>query len=305
MRPPRLLWREAQAILLRHAIEDRLCASVLPGLHLMRFGWASRPLVSMYSPCMALVIQGAKSLDFGATHLEYGAGQYLLTSIDMPVTSRIVSATGRCPLLAMGIEIDFAELEQVIRRCDTLPPSQSQPGISVFEADTDLLEAIVRLLRLLDTPEHARALTPLIQQEILYRLISGPAGSRLLEISRHDSPSNRVAKALGWIQKHFAQAFMVGELARHAGMSASSFHQHFRAVTGMTPIQYQRRLRLHEARRILFVDSLDIGEASLRVGYQSHSQFSKDYRQYFGRLPKDDVAAYADGTVSIAAYSPG
>jgi len=201
MRPPRLLWREAQAILLRHAIEDRLCASVLPGLHLMRFGWASRPLVSMYSPCMALVIQGAKSLDFGATHLEYGAGQYLLTSIDMPVTSRIVSATGRCPLLAMGIEIDFAELEQVIRRCDTLPPSQSQPGISVFEADTDLLEAIVRLLRLLDTPEHARALTPLIQQEILYRLISGPAGSRLLEISRHDSPSNRVAKALGWIQK--------------------------------------------------------------------------------------------------------
>ena len=271
----------------------------------MRFGWASRPLVSMYSPCMALVIQGAKSLDFGATHLEYGAGQYLLTSIDMPVTSRIVSATGRCPLLAMGIEIDFAELEQVIRRCDTLPPSQSQPGISVFEADTDLLEAIVRLLRLLDTPEHARALTPLIQQEILYRLISGPAGSRLLEISRHDSPSNRVAKALGWIQKHFAQAFMVGELARHAGMSASSFHQHFRAVTGMTPIQYQRRLRLHEARRILFVDSLDIGEASLRVGYQSHSQFSKDYRQYFGRLPKDDVAAYADGTVSIAAYSPG
>lgn len=305
MLAPQPLWREARAIVLRHAAENRLSTSVLPGVHLMRFGWASRPLVAMYSPCMALVLQGTKSIDFGATHFEYGAGQFLLTSIDLPVTSRIVTATGGVPLLAVGIEIDFAELGQVVRRCDTLPPSSAQSGIGVFEVDSPLLEAVVRLLRLLDTPEHARALTPPIQQEILYRLLAGPSGSRLIEISRHDSPSNRVTKSLAWLQKHFAEGFMVEDLARESGMSPSSFHQHFKAVTGITPIQYQKRIRLHEARRILVVDSLDVGEASLRVGYQSHSQFSKDYRQYFGRLPKDDVVAHADGGIPFAAYSPG
>jgi AraC-like DNA-binding protein len=304
MLPSGALWKETKSILLRHAGEDRLSASVLPGLHLMRFGWSSRPLVATYSPCMALVIQGAKNLDFGPRQLQYGAGQFLLTSIDMPVISRIVTATRRCPLLAVGIDIDFGELEHLIRRCGWLPPSNLDAGVSVFEADLELLEAVVRLLRLLDTPQHARALAPLIQQEILYRLLSGPAGSRLIEISRHDSPSNRVARALAWLQKHFAEGFMVEELARHAGMSPSSFHQHFKAVTCMTPIQYQRRIRLHEARRILLVDSLDIGEASFRVGYQSPSQFSKDYRQYFGRLPKDDAIAHADGKIPFSAYSP-
>jgi AraC-like DNA-binding protein len=301
---PRSLWREARSILLRHAEEDHLSTSVLPGLHLMRFGWSSRPLVGMQSPCMTLVIQGAKSLDFGPTHLEYGAGKCLLTPIDMPVTCRIVGATSKNPLLAVAIEIDFEELKQLVRRCDTLPSSSPQPGINVFEADSDLLEAVVRLLRLLDTPEHGKALAPLIRQEILYRLLSGPSGSRLLEISRQDSPSNRVARALSWLRKHFATGFMVEELAHHVGMSPSSFHKHFKAVTAMTPIQYQKRIRLHEARRILLMDSLDIGEASFRVGYQSHSQFSKDYRQYFGRLPKDDVIAHAEDRIPFAAYSP-
>jgi AraC-like DNA-binding protein len=270
----------------------------------MRFGWRSLPLVAMQSPCMAMVIQGTKSLGYGSAHLKYGAGQYMLASVDMPVTSRIVSASNSCPLLALAVQIDFEELRQVVRSCDTLPPSSPQSGINVFEADAVLLEAIVRLLRLLDTPEHAKPLTPLIRQEILYRLLSGPSGSRLIEVSRHDSPSNRVAKALTWLQKHFAKSVMVGELAHHVGMSPSSFHQHFKAVTGMTPVQYQKRLRLHEARRILFVDSLDIGEASFRVGYQSHSQFSKDYRQYFGRLPKDDVIAHANNDISLTSYLP-
>lgn len=304
MQPVRSLWKEARSILLRHAAADRLSTSVLPRLHLMRFEWSSRPLVSMQSPCMALVVQGAKSLDYGPIHLEYGAGQFLLTSIDMPVTSRIVSATRKCPLLAIGIEIDFAELRELIPRCDSLPPASSQPGISVYKADPELLETVVRFLRLLDTPQHARALSPLIQQEILYRLLSGPSGSRLLEISKHGSPSNRVARALAWLKERFAMGFMVGDLARHVGMSPSSLHQHFKAVTGLTPIQYQKRIRLHEARRILLVDSLDIGEASLRVGYQSHSQFSKDYRRHFGRLPKDDVIAHANGNIPFAAYSP-
>jgi len=253
---------------------------------------------------MAMVIQGTKSVEFGEAHLEYSAGQYLLTSVDVPAASRIVNASKTHPLLAFAVQIDIAELNQVIQRCDVLPQLSPQPGMTIFDADTVLLETVVRLLRLLDTPEHSRPLAPLARQEILYRLLSGPSGSRLLEVCRNGSPSNRIAGAIDWIKEHYAEGFMVAELAHHVGMSPTSFHQHFKAVTGMTPIQYQRRIRLQEARKSLLVESINIGEASVRVGYESHSQFSKDYRRYFGRLPKDDVAAHLLNGVSIDAYTP-
>jgi AraC-like DNA-binding protein len=278
--------------------------SAMPGVHLMRFGWRSLPLVARQGPCMALVLQGAKSVEFGQTHLEYGAGQYLLASMDLPATSRIVSASKTHPLLAVGMDIDFAELKEVIQRCDALPQPCSQSGMTVFEADGELLESVVRLLRLLDTPQHARPLAPLIRQEILYRLLSGASGSRLLEICRNGSPSSRISDAIAWIRNHFAESFMVGELARHVGMSPSSLHQHFKAITGMTPIQYQRQIRLQEARKSLLLESIDVGEASFRVGYQSPSQFSKDYRRYFGRLPKADWIAHSHNGISIEAYTP-
>jgi AraC-like DNA-binding protein len=251
---------------------------------------------------MALVVQGVKSVEFGAVGLEYGAGQYVLTSLDVPATSRIVKASQRQPLLAVGVDIHSAELHAVIGRCDVLPRRVPQPGITVFDADLELVEAVVRLLRLLDTPQHAGPLAPLVRQEILYRLLAGPSGSRLLEICRDGSPSNRIAAATTWIREHYAEGFLVAELARQVGMSPTSLHQHFKAATGMTPIQYQRGIRLQEARRCLLMESIAIGEASLRAGYESHSQFSKDYRRYFGRLPKDDVTAYEHGAISIQGY---
>ena len=278
--------------------------SAMPGVHLMRFGWRSLPLVSTQFPCMALVLQGTKSVEFGGQHLEYGAGQYLLVSVDVPAASRIVNASKTHPLLAIAVEIDFAELKEVIQRCDVLQQLSPQSAITVFDAGIELLEAVVRLLRLLDRPEEVRPLAPLVRQEIFYRLLSGASGSRLLEICRNGSPSSRIADAIAWLRKHFAEGFIVPDLARHVGMSPASFHQHFKAVTGMTPIHYQKRIRLQEARKSLLLDSIDIGEASFRVGYQSHSQFSKDYRQYFGRLPKDDVRAHSRKEHSIEAYTP-
>jgi AraC-like DNA-binding protein len=304
MRSLASLTGEARSILVRHCENDRLSMSVVPSVHLMRFGFASLPLVSTQFPCLALILQGTKSIEFAGGHIKYGAGQYLLASIDMPAASRIVSASKSQPLLALAVQIDFAELKEVMQRCHSLPRFNPQPGIEIFDADVDLMEAVVRLLRLLDTPEHAGPLAPLVRQEILYRLLSGPPGSRLLEICRSGSPSNRIAAATAWIRKHFAEGFMVGELAHHVGMSPSSLHQHFKAVTGMTPVQYQKRIRLHEARRSLVFDAVDIGEACVRVGYQSHSQFSKDYRHYFGRLPKDDVVAHVRGEIAIDAYTP-
>ncbi len=278
--------------------------SVMPGVHLMRFGWRSLPLVATQFPCMALVLQGTKSVEFGGMHLEYGPGQYLLASIDVPAVSRIVNASKTQPLLAAAVQIDLAELKEVIQRCETLPEVSSQSGLTVFEADAEVVDAVVRLLRLLDTPEHVKPLAPLLRQELLYRLLTGASGSRLLGICRSGSPPSHIAEAIAWIRKHFAEGHLVGDLAHRVGMSPSSFHQHFKAVTGMTPIQYQRRIRLQEARKSLLFDSIDIGEASFRVGYQSHSQFSKDYRKYFSRLPKDDVAAHAHSGASIEAYQP-
>jgi AraC-like DNA-binding protein len=304
MRSPFSLQKEARLILTRHCKQDRLYLSAMPGVHLMRFGWRSLPLVSIQFPCMALVLQGTKSVEFGGQHLEYGAGQYLLASVDVPAASRIVNASKTHPLLAVAVQIDFAEVKEVLQRCDVLPRLSPQSGITVFDADVELLEAVVRLLRLLDRPEQARPLAPLVRQEILYRLLSGASGSRLLEICRNGSPSNRIVDALAWLREHFAEGFLVAELARHVGMSSASFHQHFKAATGMTPMHYQKRIRLQEARKSLLLDSIDIGEASFRVGYQSHSQFSKDYRQYFGRLPKDDIRVHSRKDCSIEAYTP-
>lgn len=278
--------------------------SAMPGVHLMRFGWRSLPLVSTQFPCMALVLQGTKSVGFGGTHLEYGTGQYLLASIDVPAASRIVNASKTHPLLSVALQIDFAEVRDVIQRCDAIPSASPQSGLTVYQADFELLEPVVRLLRLLEAPEHVKPLAPLVRQEILYRLLSSPSGSRLMEMCRNGSPSNRIAAATDWIQEHFAEGFMVDDLAHRVGMSPSSFHQHSKAATGMTPIQYQRRIRLQEARRCLLLDALDVGEASFSVGYQSSSQFSKDYRHYFGRLPKDDIVAHSHNRVPIHAYLP-
>jgi AraC-like DNA-binding protein len=304
MRAVTSLQKEARAILGRHCEQDRLHMSAMPGVHLMRFGWRSLPLVSTQFPCMALVLQGTKSVEFGGRHLEYRSGQYLLASVDLPAVSRIVNASKAHPLLAVAVQIDFGELKDVIQRCEVLPQFSPPPALTVFDADPDLIEAVVRLLRLLDRPEQARALAPLVRQEILYRLLSGASGSRLLEICRNGSPSSRIADAIAWLREHFAEGFLVAELARHVGMSPASFHQHFKAVTGMTPVHYQKRIRLQEARKSLLLDSMAVGDASFRVGYQSHSQFSKDYRQYFGRLPKDDVRAHAGREHSIQAYTP-
>jgi AraC-like DNA-binding protein len=223
----------------------------------------------------------------------------------VPVTSRIVEGSAEKPLLSVALDLDPVELREVMQRCDHLPGIQSAPGLDVFAADDGLIEAVVRLLRLLDTPEHAKALGPLIRQEILYRLLIGPAGPRLLEICRNGSPASRVSEATAWIRKNYAEGLRIADLAHQVGMSPSSLHQHFKTMTGMTPVQYQRQVRLQEARRSLFFEKADVGEASLRAGYQSHSQFSKDYRQYFGRLPKADALAYARGEAApIDAYSP-
>ena len=270
----------------------------------MRFSWTSLPLVATQTACIAMVFQGNKSLEVGRHKLSYGPGQFLVAPVDLPAVSRITKASDRKPLLGIAVQIHFDELKDLLRRCEGAPGPEHSAELSVFSADADLLESVVRLLRLLDTKEHVKVLAPLMRVEILYRLVSGAAGPQLLEICRSGSPSNRIANATTWLRKHFAEKFLIRELARRVGMSVSSFHQHFKAVTGMTPLQYQKCIRLQEARKSLLLDSFDIGEVSVRVGYESHSQFSRDYRNYFGRLPKHDLTEFSRSATAITDYRP-
>ncbi len=283
--PPtaRELRAELTSLIGRHAIEGREIETPIGGLYI---GKRSRPTEMEYRaqwPCVVLVAQGAKTLRFGRTELHYGAGDCLLVSLDMPVVSTTVAASPTKPYLGVALGIHSASLAEVLRRAPIASPRPvAVPSVSVDKASPELLEAMVRMLRLLDRPEDAAAMAPLVEQEILYRVLTGPGGARLVELARSQAPANRIARAMSWLRARYAEPLRIDDLAARVGMSPSSLHHHFRAVAAMTPLEYQKNLRLHEARRLIVVESVSIGEAATRVGYQSLSQFSREYRRYYG-----------------------
>lgn len=271
-----------------HAPDDGLTGTAVAGLSLMRWGSPSHPLYVTQPSCVAVLARGEKAMQLGDRELRYGPGQYLLTSIDLPATSRIVGASPAKPLLGLAIAIDPATLAEVTRRVPDVAPADGCAGVDVHDAGPMLLDAVLRLARLLELPTHAAALAPVIQQEILYWVLVGPGGARLLANARRDSPSHRVARAMETVRSELATPLRVETLARRVGMSPSSFHSHFKTICSMTPLQYQKQLRLQEARRLLVAEEMDVGSAAAAVGYESPSHFGKDYRRYFGRTPRDD-----------------
>jgi AraC-like DNA-binding protein len=299
-----VMLEELLDILRRHTDTDRLYETSVPGLHLMKFGSRSQPLYSCQWPCLAFLVQGTKSLTFGDLELRYRPGQYLLASVELPVSSRVIEASPESPMLGLAVVIDWDLLARITVSLDDLSQVSVGSALTVTDAPPDLFEAVLRMVKLLDQPEHARGLAPIMQQEILYRLLTGPNGGRLLQLARLDSPSNRIRSVMGELRECFSRPLKVAELARHAGMSPSSFHHHFKAISGMTPIAYQKHLRLQHARRLMLLGNSGVGEASFRVGYQSPSQFSKDYRRYFGLTPREDVRALKEAgkVVSLDSY---
>ncbi|PZQ35921.1 MAG: AraC family transcriptional regulator [Phenylobacterium zucineum] len=231
--------------------------------------------------------------DASLLHLHYGVGDCLLVALDLPATARILRASDAEPHLCVGVAINPARLAELIGR---LPEQASATpsgvrGVAVNPASPELLDATLRLLRLLERPGDVAAMAPLIEQEILYRLLSGPQGARLMHIAMAEGQGQRVARAVAWLREHFAETLRIELLADHVGMSESSLHHHFKAVTNMTPMQYQKQLRLYEARRLMLVEGLDVGAAGFSVGYQSPSQFSREYRRLYGLPPARDVEA--------------
>ncbi|MFJ2756326.1 AraC family transcriptional regulator N-terminal domain-containing protein [Nocardioides sp. NPDC087217] len=249
--------------------------------------------VSLSGTVFALIAQGRKTLSIGDRVHDYGPGQFLVTSLDLPVRGQYTEASTRHPALGFGLRLRpsiIAELlldpaaEPVWRRS-----SDTAPALAVSTADADLVDAAVRMLRLLDSPRDLPVLAPLVEREILWRLITGEQGATVRQLGLADSRLHDVGRAVSWMRDHHAEPISVAELARMAQMSESAFHRTFRAVTGMSPIRFQKQLRLHEARLILAARAGDVTGVAHAVGYQSASQFSREYRRQYGVPPSAHV----------------
>jgi len=296
-------YQEIVSIAARYAKAEGEVTTDIDALRLSKRSSPSAPCHGSYHPCFAMVIQGAKSLQLGTDTINYGAGDYLLTSFDLPVAWRVVEASREVPHFCISIAINSEKLLDVMSRVHIARSPiavPSQRGIVVNAATPELLDATTRLLRLLDRPGDIPAMAPLIEQEILYRILTGPAGGQLINILAADSHGNRIARAIAWLRENYTRPIRIEDVAERVGMSVSSFHQHFKAVTAMTPVQYQKQLRLHEARRLMLLERLDAGTASLRVGYQSPSQFSREYARIYGMSPVRDVEASREGMGAAA-----
>jgi AraC-like DNA-binding protein len=276
----------------RHTPETGDAVTPIDGLFLSRRVAAPQAAHMAQVPLFGMVVQGQKSIELGGETQCYGVGDFLLVSFEAPVISRVVQASAAKPLLGLGLEISNEDLHDVLGQFDMTArsmTSRSAEGVAVARADDNLLDATLRLLKLLDTPADIAVMAPLIRKEIVYRLLCGPRGDRLVQLASLNSPGSRIAKIIAWLRQHFADTFHIAELARDAGMSESSLHHHFKAITRLTPMQYQKLLRLHEARRLIQLEQMDVGTASYAVGYQSRSQFSREYSRLYGLSPMQDA----------------
>lgn len=281
---------------LAHSIEritegDQELETPVPHLRLFRREAVTQPCACMIEPSVVLVVQGTKQVLVGNKAYPYDIDRFLLTSLDLPATSQVVAASPREPCLGLVLKLDLQLIAELMAQGAVRPPPQrpAERGLSLGSVSSPLLEAFVRLVKLIDEPHAIPVLSPLIQREIHFRLLLSDQGDRLWQIATTDSQGQRVAKAIEWLKLHFAQPLRVTELASRVQMSPSSLHHHFKQWTTMSPLQYQKCLRLNEARRLMLHEHLDAASAAFRVGYESPSQFSREYSRQFGLPPRRDV----------------
>ena len=274
------------------AKEDGRYQTRVDGLVINRQSAPVQSFNASQRPCFALVLQGAKTLQVGSDFYHYGVGDCLVAAVSLPCTSSVIRASIKAPHFGLALAFDPDRLRCMIGRVGKPPLNSTnvRRAVDVSTASSALLEATLRLLSLLKHEEDIPVMAPLIQDEILYRLATGPFGPRLLQIAIAETPSNRVARAIAWLRRNYDQPLRIDELAKRVGMSESSLYHHFRAVTALTPMQYQKQLRLYEARKIMLSDQLDVGDASFRVGYRSVAQFTREYSRFYGHPPGRDTA---------------
>lgn len=263
----------------------------IPGLSLHRRKAPTEPLHCIFNLGLGVVAQGDKQALVGEEVIKYGPGQSMVTSIELPVISHVTRASSQEPLLGLMLTLDSQEIVQTAADMQLPSPARGivYRPISIERLDDRLTKDLVRLVELLDQPQLVALLAPLIKREIVIRLLAGPHGSHLQHLVADGSPSQQISKAVTWLKQNFAQAMQVDDLAARVHMSPSTFRQHFRAITGTSPLQYQKQLRLQEARQLMLNENMDAGSAGGRVGYESASQFSREYNRLFGAPPQQDV----------------
>jgi AraC-like DNA-binding protein len=252
----------------------------------------SEPAHATIGPALCLVAQGAKVIMLGRELFEYDPARMLVFAVGLPVSGHVIRASWKEPFLGFLLELDPARVAELAARVfpERVPRPSDERGLYVGSATDAIVEAVTRLLDLVAQPEDAELLAPLAVDEILIRLLRSPIGTRVAQIGQQKSGVRRMAEAAGWIREHFAQPVTVEEMAASVRMRSSAFHERFKAVTSMSPLQYQKTLRLHEARRLMLFQGLDASDACSRVGYLSPSQFSREYHRFFGNGPTKDIA---------------
>ncbi|WP_395824373.1 AraC family transcriptional regulator N-terminal domain-containing protein [Elstera sp.] len=287
------LLAELAALAMRHAPGDGVVTTALPHFALIRASAPTEPIQALHQPALCLIVQGAKQVMLGMEAFVYDPSSYLVISVDLPISGQVIRATAAEPYLCLRYDLDPRLLNEVILALGERAPAaetKASAGLFLSAVTPPLLEAFLRFARLLDAPEDQAILAPLLEREILYRALTGDQGARLTRIARPDSQHQRVSRAIGWIKENFRESLRVEHLAQEARMSPSALHHHFRLVTQMSPLQFQKHIRLQEARRLILAEAMDAAEAAFSVGYESPSQFSREYRRLFGAPPKRDTA---------------
>jgi AraC-like DNA-binding protein len=283
--------REELVERIARAIREDGTTQPLQGLHLSRSSLPLKPLHSVLEPSLCVIAQGSKEVLLGDSRYRYDPSQYLLATVELPRVSQVLEASQERPYLSLRLELAPTLVGAVMVEAGYASPRDPADvrAIAVSPLDVHLLDAIVRLVRLLDSPAEARVLLPLITREIIYRLLMGEQGARLRHLAILGGYTPHIARAVERLRQDFDQPLRIESLARELGMSVSGFHHHFKAVTEMSPLQFQKRLRLQEARRLMLGEDLDAASAAYRVGYHDASHFNREYKSLFGVPPMRDV----------------
>jgi len=278
---------ELRAIVMRAG--DKWTATGIPRVSMVR---AEACANQVYQPMLHLVLQGSKSLSIGEQVLELDGATYFIVPVDIPAIGQVGPKSPVEPYLAISLTLDPAVICAMLDEFKCNSPQQTAPGFLVSNATPQLIDAWIRMMRLVDLPNEAAILSPMIEKEILFRVLQGPQGEMLRHIAHEGSRLSQMRRAIDWIRDHCTEQFRVEPLAEMAGMSVATFYRHFKELTAMTPIQYQKRLRLLKARRLLLFEPRDAAAIAFSVGYESASQFSREYARMYGLPPVRDVARF-------------
>jgi AraC-like DNA-binding protein len=287
--------RELASLVARHAPSEGICPTSIPRVSAIRLSAPGDELVhAIHHPAVCIIAQGAKRVMLRDEVYSYDASRFLVFSTDLPISAQVTQAKSTEPYLCFRLDLDPVEISELVLQLGPPPARRTgtHRGLFLSSVSNGMLDAAIRLMHLLDSPEDAAALAPLAIRELVYRLLRSEQGERLAQVARADSHAGRVMRAVSRLKSNFAEPLKLDELARECCMSMSSLHHHFRAVTSMSPLQYQKQLRLQEARRLLLSEGIEVSKAGYSVGYESASQFSREYSRLFGVPPSKDVSRF-------------